>query len=162
MNTPRKITVVTREGKPVGTAALVDGLVVLQLPGVGEIAFTTEFLETVLSERLAGTSHAMYSATWPWVLAFARRMEAKLEANRHKGDREGWLSDRPRALFERLTEEVRELRLALRLDKPRWYERGEIDEVTAEAADVANFAMMIADVVGGLAPSAPIAKATED
>jgi NTP pyrophosphatase (non-canonical NTP hydrolase) len=83
------------------------------------------------------------SPTWPHVLAFARRMEAKLEANRHKGNREGWLKDSPFDLFRRLRDEADELGEALRC-------RSESEVIANEAADVANFAMMIADVVGGL------------
>lgn len=71
------------------------------------------------------------SATWPYVLAFARLMEAKLEKNRHKGNREGWLKD-----FARLREELAELEAAT--DRPS------NGDVPGEAADVANFAMMIA------------------
>ena len=85
------------------------------------------------------------SPTWPYVLAFAEAMEEKLAANRHKGDREGWLKDSPEALFARLEEETRELLCVLEssyiLSKTK---------VLHEAADVANFAMMIADVCGGL------------
>lgn len=86
------------------------------------------------------------SATWPFVLSFALAMEAKLDRNRHKGDSEGWRKDAPRALFDRLEEEVRELKLALRLGRARWYETAQISDIISEAADVANFAMMLADV----------------
>ena len=101
------------------------------------------------------------SQTWPYVLAFARRMEAKLEKNRHKGNREGWLGDAPETLLGRLREEVRELELALMPGlggmNPIQLEqlnRGDIAERRAnEAADVANFAMMIADTCGGVQPA---------
>lgn len=101
------------------------------------------------------------SQTWPYVLAFARRMEAKLEKNRHKGNREGWLGDAPETLLGRLREEVRELELALMPGlggmNPLQLEqlnRGDIAERRAnEAADVANFAMMIADTCGGVQPA---------
>jgi NTP pyrophosphatase (non-canonical NTP hydrolase) len=75
-------------------------------------------------------------------------MEAKLEENRHKGDREGWQRDHARALFIRLQEELKELELAI--DRPVELRRSH--EIRSEAADVANFAMMIADVAGGLEP----------
>lgn len=91
------------------------------------------------------------SATRPWVNAFADEMEAKLEQNRHKGDREGWSSDAPLELMRRLKEEARELEAALRWPRalPSDADKQRIRE---EAADVANFAMMIADVAGGMRP----------
>jgi DNA-directed RNA polymerase subunit RPC12/RpoP/NTP pyrophosphatase (non-canonical NTP hydrolase) len=83
------------------------------------------------------------------VLAFARLMEAKLEKNRHKGNREGWIKDSPRALFDRLRDEVEELGQEIDADCPASTTGG-------EAADVGNFAMMIADVAGALkVPAAP-------
>lgn len=85
------------------------------------------------------------SATLPWVLRFAHEMEGKLAKNRHKGDREGWRKDDALALLKRLEDEVRELRDAVEL-------RDTSERITGEAADVANFAMMIADVCGGLEP----------
>lgn len=81
----------------------------------------------------------MRSATLPYVLRFATEMEAKLDANRHKGDRQGWLSCTPHSLLTRLKEEVQELEDAMR--------DGRFESAKGEAADVGNFAMMIADVV---------------
>lgn len=78
------------------------------------------------------------SPTWPYVLAFAKRMEAKLAKNRHKGDREGWLKDHPLSLCARIGDESRELYEAI-----EGTESAEV--VSNEAADVANFAMMVAD-----------------
>ncbi len=85
------------------------------------------------------------SPTWPYVLAFAKRMEAKLAKNRHKGDRNGWIKDDPKALFWRIGDEHKELMQAM--------ESGTNEEIANEAADVANFAMMIADIFGGCEPS---------
>lgn len=68
------------------------------------------------------------------VVAFALAMEAKLRENDHK--RHWRFLDR-RTLSRRLTEEREELRRA--------FTRGDPDEVLREAADVANFAMMLAD-----------------
>lgn len=82
------------------------------------------------------------SATWPYVLAFAQLMEKKLDENRHKGNSSGWRFDRPAALFKRLDEEIAEMKTA-------WRERRRKD-VPDEAADVANFAMMIADIFDGV------------
>lgn len=84
------------------------------------------------------------SKTLPWVLRFAHLMEGKLAANRHKGDREGWINDEPEALLKRLLEETDELRSALA--------EGRTKDIPGEAADVANFAMMIADHADGLEP----------
>jgi len=88
------------------------------------------------------------STTRPWVDAFADEMEAKLAENRYKGDREGWAKMRSGWLLKRLRAEVDELSQACRRNRgasPLANER-----VRREAADVANFAMMIADVAGGL------------
>jgi hypothetical protein len=78
------------------------------------------------------------SGTSEAVLQFAHHMEAKLAQNRHKGDREGWLKADPWELFWLLRKEVRELDQAMtHCQTP--------DEVTKECADIANFAMMVAD-----------------
>lgn len=74
-------------------------------------------------------------------------MEAKLEKNRHKGDRKGWLNDDIDDLLDRLREEVCELDAAICLahgateSDRAWLAR----QVADEAADVANFALFIAD-----------------
>lgn len=65
---------------------------------------------------------------------FAINMEQQLRANDYKG---GWASCTPNWLLNRLTQEVAELARVLT--------SGVGDPIT-EAADVANFAMMIADV----------------
>jgi len=78
---------------------------------------------------------------------FARRMEDELRANDHKG---GWHSCGDGYLLRRIADERAELGRALR-KLARKVARGgtvtqkEIQSVVAEAADVANFAMMIAD-----------------
>ena len=95
------------------------------------------------------------SETWPHVLAFARRMEAKLEANRHKGGREGWLRDHPWDLVERILDETVEVQECFRITGGKgsfWpnpmVEMVKTPEETAnECADVANFCMMVADTV---------------
>lgn len=68
----------------------------------------------------------------PEVRAFAAAMEKQLRANDHKG---GWQEEKVLWLLGRLREETDELSNALECR----------DCVLAEAADVANFAMMIAD-----------------
>ena len=90
--------------------------------------------ELLLRARCAAYS----SPTFEYVLAFALEMEGKLSQNRHKGDREGWVNDHPLALLCRIEDEVAELKLAI--------VNGETPgEVTKEAADIGNFAMMVAD-----------------
>tara|TARA_B100000700_G_scaffold331737_1_gene467778 strand:+ start:11214 stop:11471 length:258 start_codon:yes stop_codon:yes gene_type:complete len=68
---------------------------------------------------------------------FAEAMELKLRRNDHKG---GWEETDLDTLFIRLREEVDELQEAIERENPF--------EVLFEAADVANFAMMIAWNVG--------------
>lgn len=113
-----------------------------------------------------GVEQSKQGGAWaprPQVAAFARLMEAKL---REHDDRPGWQTDARRELFARLVEEAGEVdealdRLAVlegrRLDS---FEDGLREKaflldkarahVAEEAADVANFAMMIADVLGAL------------
>lgn len=68
---------------------------------------------------------------------FAEEMEKKLRENDHKG---GWDGCDPWGLIVRTYEELGELCDA--------YTSGEDpDTVIREAADVANFAMMVADIV---------------
>lgn len=76
--------------------------------------------------------------------AFQALMLEKLRKNAHKG---GWRFIDPYRLFERLKDEVAELGESLNASTTNAYAR----QCTArEAADVANFAMMVADAVGGL------------
>jgi len=69
---------------------------------------------------------------------FAQAMEVKLAKNDHKG---GWAESNVKDLFQRLREEVDELERAI--------EGGNVYEITLEAADIANFAMMICDNTTG-------------
>lgn len=98
------------------------------------------------------------SAGWrPEVRAFANLMEAQLRANDHKP---GWKNDTDLGLFERLGEESADLLSALHRHAKRlswgdgWVMEDTVPRIGREAADVANFAMMIADVCGAL-PQAP-------
>lgn len=85
----------------------------------------------------------MSEPNWrPEVRAFADAMEARLLANDHKG---GWSKDLPEWLLGRCEDELFELRRSI-----QWASG---HAVLDEAADVANFAMMIADVCGGLGPT---------
>lgn len=69
---------------------------------------------------------------------FAEQMELALRANDHKG---GWQDDDPLKLAERIVGEYAELEIALGgpLRREGWL------RVIAEAADIANMAMMVAD-----------------
>lgn len=82
----------------------------------------------------------------PEVVAFATLMEQQLRANDHKP---GWKNDSSFALWSRLLQETIELNQARTARAP------DSDLIGREAADVANFAMMVADVMGGL-PVEPI------
>ena len=87
--------------------------------------------------------------------AFQGEQWRKLMANAHKG---GWKDENVYDLLSRLGDEVRELEEAVHawdLAKSRPITSSEVaadlaGKVAKEAADVGNFAMMVADVVGGL------------
>ena len=68
------------------------------------------------------------------VIDHAERMEKRLQENDHKG---GWLTCSLDYLLRRLREEVDELETSLSAYAD--------SDPTEEAADVSNFAMMIAD-----------------
>jgi NTP pyrophosphatase (non-canonical NTP hydrolase) len=83
------------------------------------------------------------------VVGLSQMMVKKLRENRHKG---GWRQDGPTRLLERLKAEVVELEEAVK----EW-QSGKmaghplaLQAVALEAADVANFAGMVADSVGAL------------
>lgn len=73
----------------------------------------------------------------PEVMAFAHAMEKRLRRNDYKG---GWKNCKSDYLIKRLCEEYLELRDSIR-EKGMWG-----PWVRGEAADVANFAMMIWDL----------------
>ena len=68
----------------------------------------------------------------PSLAWFTNAMQTELDNNRHKG---GWGSMSQKWLLRRLRQETKELERAIAEGK----------NVVEEAADVANFAMMIAD-----------------
>ena len=75
--------------------------------------------------------------------AFADEMEARLAENRYKG---GWGNETPGWLLGRLIHEMGILAHLL-------IEDGKTPiQIRGECADIANFAMMISDVAGGLKP----------
>jgi NTP pyrophosphatase (non-canonical NTP hydrolase) len=77
----------------------------------------------------------------PEVLEFAHEMESELYANEKKG---GWTECDFEYLFNRLKEEVGELPEAIH----KWQKKegASLPNLVSECADVANFAMMIADI----------------
>lgn len=95
------------------------------------------------------------SPTWPHVLAFAKRMEAKLAKNRHKGDREGWLKDDPWSLVERVLDETVELQQCFTHGSDGRIDFEDAEKTANECADVANFCMMVADTVTTLEGTNP-------
>lgn len=80
------------------------------------------------------------------VQRFALLMERALQANDHKG---GWDEESAEWLLSRLREEAEEL-AAVTPSAAHSNISCDAERVGREAADVANFAMMIADVCGGL------------
>jgi len=95
-------------------------------------------------ERLEEVFRLRAFAEWvrPELRQFALRMEERLRANDHKSH---WANSTEDMLFVRLEEELEELRGAVAV--------GMKDAVIHEAADVANFAMMLADNSGRLGES---------
>lgn len=76
---------------------------------------------------------------------FAEEMERKLKANDHKG---GWLGCSFKYLFDRMSAERRELHIVVDkcLEEQDPKVRNDLRrKAIEEAADVANFAMFIAD-----------------
>jgi hypothetical protein len=96
-------------------------------------------------------------AVRPEVAAFAQLMEQQLRANDGKG---GWKEEQTAYLSRRCGNELEELREANQRQRKEWMQGSPpVDakkrealkvDVGREAADVANFAMMIADVCGAL------------
>ena len=78
----------------------------------------------------------------PTVQWFAEQMELKLRANDHK---DGWSDERIQSLMKRLYGEAWELSLVLERYQADTIHESLDPRIIAEAADVANFAMMVAD-----------------
>ena len=88
----------------------------------------------------------------PEVKAFAVAMEEQLRSNDHKGYT-GWANSNKGHLFKRLLEEAEELRRASGTWCPTCgQDPGQTsnEKIRRKAADVSNFAMMIADRCGAL------------
>lgn len=84
----------------------------------------------------------------PVVRTFAARMERALAAHDADRGRHGWRQDTCLDLLARVNDEVDELREAV-------LSRVSRAEVNKEAVDVANFALMVADVFGRKTEVAP-------
>ena len=84
---------------------------------------------------------------WPIVEQMQEAMVQQLEKHRHTRGLDGWMNEETHWLVERLRQEVDEL-----ADNPSW----------EEAADVANFAAMIADRAVGVAAQAVREETTDE
>lgn len=82
------------------------------------------------------------------VSLFSRVMTRKLDENAHKGGRARWRGLNPEMLLRLLKVEVMELEAEINAGVR------DPQKIAREAADVANFALMIADACGGLAEEA--------
>jgi hypothetical protein len=124
------IAVAQRE-KPLGSSADWIATALVHVYAAGQRSVTRSSTRTVAAEPVRDE-----------VARFGVLMERKLKANDHK---DHWSDSGMSYLLKRLREEVVELEgLLLATSAP-----GQ-DEVAGEAADVANFAMMIADNFGAL------------
>jgi hypothetical protein len=90
--------------------------------------------------------------------AFVQAMADELRANAHKGDRAGWLMMSEREAVSEVLYHAAKLAYAARKHR---HERTHGDDVLEFAADVANCALMVADVCRVLHSGAPI-KAVRD
>ena len=90
----------------------------------------------------------------PALRAFAQDMEARLRANDHKS---GWLHDHDPHLLKRLEKNLAKLTRALE-DAALLKQNGCHEAISREAADVANFAMMLADRWRPREPLRPMAE----
>ena len=123
-----------------------------ELAAAGEIA--------AIRERKLEAEAARWQALRPEVQIFAEAMERKLRENDHKG---GWDDMPSRWLRGRLAGEVRELEAAIAayIDKIDICNREQDlsksrQAILSECADIANFAMMIADNCKSLVAAAAL------
>jgi hypothetical protein len=89
----------------------------------------------------------------PEVLAFARLMSAKIDGHNHDRGEYGWRTATLRELWQWLAGYVRALDRVLAEGEGVDGVPPSADRVAAKAANVANLAMMIADVAGALSPA---------
>jgi len=107
--------------------------------GVGPIRVEKRYVDAIVSRNvtLSGSKLAPDSTcvlVCPSIVAFSQEMEKRLVENNFKG---GWKESSPTWLLARLIQEAGELSNAIVWNDP--------DASVREAADVANFAMMIAE-----------------
>lgn len=102
-----------------------------------ELRSEVERLKFQVADHHAAAYH--WNRLRPAVQSFVRWMEETLRENDHKP---GWHADRNMELMKRLDQEAVELRSELQAEQQN------ARKIVKEAADVANFAMMIADNVG--------------
>lgn len=114
-------------------------------PPTGSTAWLAQVEDLIAGAICDAVAEAEVSQVRPEVAAFALAMEKKLKANDHKG---GWKHCDRDYLMTRLRQEFVELIAAMHFP----LDDGQIDriELRDEAADVANFLMMILDVEGVL------------
>jgi NTP pyrophosphatase (non-canonical NTP hydrolase) len=118
------------------------------------IQHTTDCLLSRLDRAISTPPVAPAEGWRPEVVAFANLMERELRANDHKP---GWKNDDADVLARRVMEEATELLDAVAESSAlrTHLTASEKARVAEEAADVANMAMMVADVSGALAAAAP-------
>ncbi len=100
-----------------------------------------------MADKTVHTDAAAWRSLRPEVQRFAVAMEEKL---RKHDDRMGWSDCPPGHLLRRLRNETNELAAAVQSVTRSTYPERHAADVRSEAADVGNFAMMIADVCGSL------------
>jgi hypothetical protein len=84
------------------------------------------------------------SSTWPVALAFARKMDAALQANMHKGTREEWISRSPDATANALACLAEDAAGLAPMD-PRCCK-----DSVKNAINLAAYCLMLADACGGM------------
>ena len=99
---------------------------------------TAEFAQARASDDLVRAAYKALSYLRPEVRWFAAQMEKTLRRNDHKG---GWGDEQEGELLRRLAEELAELSEATVDDSLGVLDAA--DAVVAEAADVANYALMV-------------------
>ena len=83
------------------------------------------------------------------VMWFAEQMEKKLRSHDYDRGKRGWVEDSPLRLLCELSKEREELRTeVVRCSTMnfKWHPTIDLNPVIEETADVANFAMMVADL----------------
>lgn len=133
--------VLMRDHLPTGTLATIARQLTVSTTTFtnGWLANYAKHLVKAICGELKGTRDVeTLDGVRPVVRWFAHQMELKLRANDHKNNKRSY---NPSALMERLKQESKELEAAIGAGQS-------YGVLMTEAADIANFAMMIADGVG--------------